>query len=51
MRGGNPGEGGSMVAGQAGIGLLGGGSGDAGCTLGGSHAVGRARRVAAHGPI
>lgn len=51
MGGGNPGDGGSMVAGRDGRGSLGGGFGDAGCPFGGSRAVGRARRVATHGPI
>jgi len=41
MRGGNPGEGESMVAGQAGRASLGGSFEDAVCPLGGSRAVAR----------
>jgi len=50
MRGGNPGEGGSMVAGRGGRGSLGGGFGDAGCLVGGSRAVGWDRWGAVHRP-
>ena len=50
MRGGNPGECGSMVAGRGGRGWLVGCGGDAAFLLGGSREVGRTRRVAARGP-
>jgi len=49
MRGGNPGEGGSMVAGQDGWGLLVGGFGDTGCSGCGSRAGVRDYRMAACG--